>query len=401
MDTDKLWPGLVAAAPVRHPLQRDVELVMPGVALEDRMIANLRRLGVGAIWVRWPGLDFLDDVVHARILDLRDEVYQALKSDFETAQQITVGVGQYVQYCEMISNVTLSLLTGGQAGVGAHTAGLFDHGAELFRHAANVTYLSMTLGLRMVDYISRQRRHAGASMARDLTNLGVGAMLHDIGKLQLPGAQLHHEPLDGPPSPSYQQHPQTGYRMIRDRVSATVKAVVLHHHQRFDGRGFPDLATLVRHRRVREMKGRNIHIFPRIVHLIDGFEHLCYDEQGRARPPVAALHALVGEGLAGRYDPMLLAGLLRHVPPFAVGTQVTLSDGRQAAVIGLNRQSPCRPLVRLLDVQDPQRRDIDLLGQQDIHIVKALGVSVERWLFELPAWMARGNLHAVQVAVGL
>ena len=59
-------------------------------------------------------------------------------------------------------------------------------------------------------------------------------------------------------------------------------------------------------------------------------------------------------------------------------------DGRLAAVIGLSAKRPCRPQVRLLQDDSPATRDIDLSKRADLHIREALGVNVEKWLFELP-----------------
>ena len=92
LETDKLRTGMVAAAPVRHPAVTEVELVMPGVELEPRMIRTLQRLGIQKLWVRWPGLDFLDSSVNFKALALRHDVYDMLKRDFEASQATTVGV---------------------------------------------------------------------------------------------------------------------------------------------------------------------------------------------------------------------------------------------------------------------------------------------------------------------
>ncbi|MCP4248964.1 MAG: hypothetical protein GY778_18125 [bacterium] len=52
---------------------------------------------------------------------------------------------------------------------------------KLFAHYANVAYLSLVIGMRINDYIVAQRRHVSQADAADLTKLGIGAMLHDLG----------------------------------------------------------------------------------------------------------------------------------------------------------------------------------------------------------------------------
>ncbi len=384
MDIASIEPGMVSATSVRHPARPDLELVKPDVPLDRRMTDILLRLGVPQLWIRWPGLDFLDKAVHTQALDVREDVFTSLKRDFEASQARTIGVGLYLRYCNLVSELTIALLSAGRNGVGAETAGIFDSGPGLFRHAASVTHLSLTLGIRLESYVVQERRHAGLTAASDLTNLGVGAMLHDVGKLQLPSAQSQHEPLSGPLSASYARHPRQGYRMLSDQIAATAKAVVLHHHQRFDGSGFPEISTVSRHRKGGTLKGRDIHIFPRIVALCDSFDHLCRDDEGRPRPTVAALHDLLAGDLQRRFDPIALRALLAHVPAFPIGAQVQLNDGRSAAVIGLNPSEPCDPVVRLLSEGDPLKRDLHLAKSPDKHIVRLLGADVAKWRFRLP-----------------
>jgi HD-GYP domain-containing protein (c-di-GMP phosphodiesterase class II) len=383
-DVESLQPGQEAAAPVRHPNRPETELVLPGVQLDAEMIQTLQRLGVPRMWIRWPSLDCLDSRIHSRVPDLRSDVYELLKKDFESSQTATVGVGQYVTYCTTISDMVIELLSTGKNGGGVQTAALFDHDRSLFSHSATVAYLSLTLGLRLEVYLVRERRAAGAVAACDVTNLGVGAMMHDLGKLQIPSTLAVHEPLDEPPTRLYASHPGRGFGMIRDRISPTARAVVMHHHQRFDGTGFPDMAAITRHRKLGPQQGREIHIFSRIVGLCDTFDHLCHDDEDRPRPVVAALYDMLDDDMQRRFDPTVLRALLVHIPPFALGTMVRLSDGRTAAVIGLNPKRPCRPKVRLLHELEPGKCDIDLARNESIHISEALGANVERWLFELP-----------------
>ena len=130
------------------------------------------------------------------------------------------------------------------------------------------------------------------------------------------------------------------------------------------------------------MAGENIHIFPRLVAVCDTFEHLCHDGSGRRRPTVAALQDLAADKLRGRFDPVILRALLTHVSPFDLGMAVRLSNGRLAGVVRQNSQLPCRPTVRLLDVDDPDERDINLAHHPGLHVAEALGVKVRRWLFE-------------------
>jgi len=376
---------LEAAAPVFDPARPWLKLVLTGAVLDERAIRLLRRRGVTMMWVRWAGLEFLDGLVNTKLTELRLNLYTQLKRDFKPNQAKAVSVTQYVRYCNLVDGLIIELLSSANNGLGAQTADLFDKQPGLFSHSANVAYLALTLGLRLETYIMHERRHAGANYTRDFTNLGIGAVFHDIGKLTLPSTQAIHEPLAEPPTHEYARHPQSGYEMIPERISALARAAVLHHHQRFDGAGFPNMQTITGKSHLKPLAGRDIHIFPRIVAVCDVFDHLCHDDDGGPRPAVAALHDLANGNLTGRFDPVILDGLLRYVPPFPIGSRVTLSDGRPAAIIALNSRQPCQPVVRLLRLTKRSQQNIDLAKRAGLHISEILGVNVDSCLYTLPS----------------
>ena len=96
------------------------------------------------------------------------------------------------------------------------------------------------------------------------------------------------------------------------------------------------------------MKGRNIHIFSRIVAVANAFDGVMSTYQNRDLPIVAALAALQQSGFNNMFDPTVFEAALRTIPPFPLGACVELSDGRQAVVTDLNESKPCQPKVGLL-----------------------------------------------------
>lgn len=108
------------------------------------------------------------------------------------------------------------------------------------------------------------------------------------------------------------------------------------------------------------------------------------------RPPVIALHEFASRRFDGWFDPVVKRAVLKRIPPFGVGTHVTLSDGRQAVVTAPNLKEPCRPAVRPLDGSPltPDARSLPADRKQwlppHLHIVECAGIDVEPWLYELP-----------------
>ena len=67
---------------------------------------------------------------------------------------------------------------------------------RLFTHSANVAYLSVLIGIDLETYIVQQRSRLDQHHARDITALGMGAMMHDIGKSILEERAGHRSPRD-------------------------------------------------------------------------------------------------------------------------------------------------------------------------------------------------------------
>lgn len=102
--------------------------------------------------------------------------------------------------------------------------------------------------------------------ARELFQLRLAAMMHDLGKVMVPSVILEHpDNLTAEQQTLVQRHPVDGAQML-ERLHADVKLAVLgvrHHHEMFDGRGYPN-----------QLAGENIPVIARIVTLADMFSEL-------------------------------------------------------------------------------------------------------------------------------
>ncbi|QKK07126.1 MAG: hypothetical protein HND58_02425 [Planctomycetota bacterium] len=153
--------------------------------------------------------------------------------------------------------------------------------------------------------------------------------------------------------------------MLRGGVGPSAAAAVLHHHQRFDGSGFPHRETF--HGDPQPVNGTDIHIFARIVAVADVFDRLRHPaptapgaEEPDPVPVVRVLRQMLRTEMAGWFDPIILHALVHAVPAFPPGSVVTLNDGRRAVVVSWDPLNPCRPTVALAaaagDGPQPVRR---------------------------------------------
>jgi HD-GYP domain-containing protein (c-di-GMP phosphodiesterase class II) len=399
-------PGMRLAMPVYHPRRGGPVLLKAGVTLDDRLIARMREIELREIWIHYPGMAFLGRFASPAIMGARAELSHHVLEALDAVAAKAMAKLDYPAYKRAIVALVEQLLHAPTAAY--YVEELSGHATPHGRHANAVCFLSLLMGLKLGDYLIAERSRLNAVHARDVTSLGVGAMLHDVGMLRLPPEALRkwnsaHDEDD----PAWRRHVELGYDMVRQGVDPSASAVVLHHHQAFDGSGFPQREGL--DGGSIPIAGQDIHVFARIVAAADAFDRLC--DSGDApgadrvpqtkRPTVSALREMVLGETAKKHDPVVLMALLACVPAYAPGSVVTLSDGCKAVVCNWRPDDPCRPRVlpidgleeaidpadkpeAVLDADEVPRAAIDLVGTPDLCIAQAEGFDVAEENFLLP-----------------
>ena len=373
MPVSKLEPGMVLAAPVRNPLEGKRVLLHASYSMEARAIARLLKLDIESVWIRHPSFDFLDEKLGGEIPQRRAQLYHAVKQSFSRIARKTSGAFDLDECRTVISNMIGSMLANKDNAVWPQS--IMEGNSDLFGHSSNVAYLSLVIGMRIRNYVFAQRKFVDYRDGTDLTNLGIGAMIHDIGKLGLDKKlQDVHWFEEGANSEEYQSHTELGYQAVQGRVEATAAAIVLYHHQHLNGTGFPKQTAQRTASQANPIEPANIHIFSRIVavaNAIDGLITIC---QKTNVPMVSALAAIQQSRFKGVFDPVVVDAALRTIPPFPLGAFVELSDGRQAVVTDLNESKPCHPKVGILDEEHNKNgetyTELDLAAHDAPKIVK-------------------------------
>ena len=209
---------------------------------------------------------------------------------------------------------------------------LKDHDAYTYAHCVNVSVLSISMGQALG--FDRQA----------LADLGVAALLHDIGKLAVPGDVLRKPgPLDEGEWASIRQHPVEGARMMfrMNGISPLLvdsARVCLEHHLNFDRTGYPEIATDWGQAAV-----------SRIVAVADCFDamtaHRAYHR--RPRTPFEALQVLLGPARV-QFDPAVLWALVRTVGLFPAGSVMVTRSQHVVLSASPNPQDLRRPHCRVL-----------------------------------------------------
>ncbi len=135
----------------------------------------------------------------------------------------------------------------------------------------------------------------------ELTRLA--ARLHDLGKLAIPEEILRKSgALSDSERLVLERHPQIGYRMLESLGVDPVATWVLHHHERWDGRGYPD-----------GLAGERIPLGARIIFVADAFDAMTSERVYRR--PLTHDHALgeIVRCAGSQFDPFVVAALAREL----------------------------------------------------------------------------------------
>lgn len=348
--------GMTLALPVPHPACPSTILLRAGVRLDPHAISRLRDLGAGHVWIRHPSLDFVVAHINPQVMRACGELAHHVARAWDAVRENAESRLDYAAYGQTVTALLERLSESPRAAVFVDQVACA--GPSPMRHATNVCFLSLVMGLKLEFYLVRERARLTTACARDVTNLGLGALLHDIGMAKVSEAEAEPwrrglDEVDGP----WRSHVTVGHELVRKGVDPSAAAVVLHHHQHFDGSGFPPAKEAAAeagpaNSERRGLRGPDIHIFARIVGAADLFDRLRYPP---GVPPeehpatVTVLKRMLGPPYSAWVDPVVLKALLSVTPPYAPGMWVTLSDGRSAVVESWSALEPCRPVVRVLD----------------------------------------------------
>ena len=397
--------GAILGSIVTDPRKPGHDLLRPGVVLDPPIVSSLRQRGVTRLWIQDSLTADLDAAVAPGLTAAKMEVFTKLRDGLASCARGTVSGASVQQYRGAVMGMVTEAISSEK--YAAMTDSLFAADG-LASHGANVAYLSLLCGLHIEWYVVAEQAKLGPKEAREMSVLGLAGMLHDIGKTRFaPKDQGFHDVhakenggTQARPA-KYAEHVRLGRALLENsRAPARVTYAILNHHQRFDGAGWPDLGAFTAGRISGTLSGRRIHIYARIVAAANALDGLMRDSQGAGLPPVAALHAFASSRFDGWFDPIVRRAMLLRVPPFAIGTDVRLSDGRRGVVIDLAPEDPCRPLVRLAPAQalkqGEEAETVDLRGVPELLITHALGEEVGQYQYEMPRAGAENSVESAE-----
>jgi len=229
-----------------------------------------------------------------------------------------------------------------------------SHHEYTFYHSVNTSIMAIGLG-RLIGL-----------EGNDLLVLGLGSLLHDIGKIGVPAAILQHPGrLDPEGWREIKRHPLIGAEMI---LAATAPehhdaaVIAFEHHAGYDGRGYPTIPDHHGHIHDhapsdRSKAGERLHLFSRLTAVVDTYDAITTRRSyRRAEKPSRALHALM-TGAGRSHDPDVVQTFIGMVGIYPPGSRLLLDDGRIVTVIRSAEGAEDRPTAAVLSNADGTRLD--------------------------------------------
>jgi HD-GYP domain-containing protein (c-di-GMP phosphodiesterase class II) len=225
----------------------------------------------------------------------------------------------------------------------------------IYSHSVNVAVISLTIGIAF--QFSKKRLEA----------LCIGALIHDIGKSLLPKEILDKQnrqyELTLEEKEIMKRHPRLGYKYLSNtyNINSLSKIIVLQHHERIDGNGYPD-----------SLKKDNIIDLSNIVSIANAYDNLSTDLPGkRAMFPSDVLEYLMSNA-GTMFDHNIVNVFCRIVIPYPKGTIVELSTSETAIVEETKPGFPLRPTVRI--IESPRVSRID----DKVELIKEISIVISR-----------------------
>jgi HD-GYP domain-containing protein (c-di-GMP phosphodiesterase class II) len=232
------------------------------------------------------------------------------------------------------------------------------HDEYTYYHSVSVATLSILLGV-------------AANMNRSqLYKLGMGALMHDIGKVFIPRDLLNKpSTLTDEEFEKMKRHSSFGYDFLREQWGGPVESVVavLTHHERYDGGGYP--LGLIGDKQPLEGK---------IIALSDVYDAMTSDRSYHmALPPSEAIEHIMGNS-GVMFDPQVVSAFMHKVVPYPIGSRVRLSNGQTAIVVASQPEALMRPKIKILHIDNQEARVddkvLDLLNDPALWSVTITGL---------------------------
>lgn len=342
-------------------------LVRKGTVLTEKIIGRIKRYGIQSVYVETEmdesteDVDLVKDVIQPEvrsqsvhnIMKAIDRFQSRVVQEKKSLKYGDAGQGLYEGIKDISSDLIHEIMLSKNARIMMND--IKTSSDYHYKHSVNVAVLSLIIGTEL------------GLNTTDLENLAFGALLSDLGVNQIDASILNKESaLSDEEHVRLKKHVEESYLFLNNNttLNAHVKSIVMHHHERVDGSGYPKGLT-----------GDQIHPLAKIVMIADVYDALTSDRPHR---PAYNQHEAIEYIMAhahNHFDFKIANIFARKIMPYPVGTYVKLSNNQQGIILKNNPQHPLRPIVRTFGkskYDDSNAVKLDLLNNNNVIIEKII-----------------------------
>ncbi|MBR8661686.1 MULTISPECIES: HD-GYP domain-containing protein [Bacillales] len=326
----KIRPGDTLARPIYA--ENGTVLVGAGVELTQRMLDRLKQMNIATLYIQDKRTD--DIVLETPVSEqTRREAMSVIQTAFRSVhefphkwQQVFSDKQLGRQLRQVLSRVSDELRACRSAMNLLADVCASDH--YIFSHSFNVTLYATALAIK-----------SGFS-EREVLEIGIGAMMHDIGKMAIPDEILKKPNRLTPEEYEVmKKHAEYGFELLRRQEDIPLLSAhcAYQHHERLNGTGYP-----------RRLKGGEIHPYAQLVAVCDVFDALTTH---RIYRPSLLPHEAMEKLFAGTetlFAKPFVECMRDTISLYPLGLSVTLNTGESGVVVDSNKGMPSRPIVRIL-----------------------------------------------------
>lgn len=306
-------------------------LLGEGKELTAAFITRLEQIGISMIYIQDPRTD---DIVVPELItpETRARAIAELRGQFRRSMEDAVRkrpIGQ--SHLGKVFRNVLTMIFDDLASHQDAMIMLMDMSVTdnyLYQHSLNVCIYTSMLGMS-AGYDREQ-----------LMTVGLGALLHDLGKTHIP-QEILKKPgkLTSAEFEAMKKHAEIGYRLLKDEPNMPLLSAhcAFQHHERVNGSGYP-----------RGIDGSDIHEYAKWIGLVDSYDAMTTSRVYRgAMLPHQAVEILYA-GAGTLYEQSKVEMFRDRVALYPIGLEVRLSSGETGIVVDVNSTYPHRPILRLL-----------------------------------------------------